>query len=668
MKKIVKIHLILCETLIFTLNMFFILLCCCLAALLCQGVLGVDYLRVKNTQEFIQFSKNVSSGTSYSGTTVLLDADIDFSGPLSEQFEPIGKDNNYFQGTFNGQDHTISNLSMNSSLKYTGLFGYLSGGTIRNVVLDSSCSFVSYCNDQSWTYIGGIIGQCYGCVIENTVNMASVAFTGNTTGSTGNLWFGGIAGSLSTSSNAIAVRNCANYGSITHSGIVPGSSVSIGGIVGSSSGDSNKAFIQNCLNYGTITHNGTSGTLYIGGILGSSSGTNIENCVSGGKITSNKASNYIGSVVGDINSSEATIKHCHWTSDVGNYSAYGYGSQVTDTETKQAILNTTTVDSLNSYNSSWDKWLMLHLNGGNINNLNQTSLVVTQKHFPDPVKEGNAFLFWCLDIDCNEKYNPKSTDITKVTELYAVWNISTVLFVFGNGTTATKNVVYGQKYGTLPESASRTGHTFLGWFTEEEAGKGEKVTDDDIMKNIFDFTLYAQWIINNDYTITFDYGNGTVTNKTLKYNETINYPENPTREGCVFNGWVPRPERMTANDTTVVAQWIENATSEVIKIVFSKKDMTKDEVTEIIKGFTKENFTIKEIGTNENGSLVVIIRFDNSANAKNFVDAISGNDNSNNLFIESISFLSELPQDMATGLQLPSLFFFSFILILLSFK
>ena len=35
------------------------------------------------------------------------------------------------------------------------------------------------------------------------------------------------------------------------------------------------------------------------------------------------------------------------------------------------------------------------------------------------MKEGNAFLFWCLDIDCNEKYNPKATDMSKVTGLYA---------------------------------------------------------------------------------------------------------------------------------------------------------------------------------------------------------------------------------------------------------
>ena len=68
--------------------MFFVLLCC--VAALCQGVHGENELHIHNASELIQFSKDVSSGTSYSGTTVFLDADIDFSGGLSEQFEPIG--------------------------------------------------------------------------------------------------------------------------------------------------------------------------------------------------------------------------------------------------------------------------------------------------------------------------------------------------------------------------------------------------------------------------------------------------------------------------------------------------------------------------------------------------------------------------------------------------
>ena len=78
---------------------------------------------------------------------------------------------------------------------------------------------------------------------------------------------------------------------------------------------------------------------------------------------------------------------------------------------------------------------------------------------------------------------------------------------------------------------------------------GDKVTNTTNMTRVFNFTLYAHWTVNN-YTITFDYGNGTNTSTEFKYNETIIYPENLTREGYTFSEWDPKPERMPANDTT----------------------------------------------------------------------------------------------------------------------
>ena len=96
--------------------------------LLCQGALsGNDIHVIHSASELIQFSNTVSAGTSYS---VTLDADIDFSGGLSQQFVSIGKYYNGqykpFQGTFDGNGYTISNLMINSSSQYVGLFGYSS--------------------------------------------------------------------------------------------------------------------------------------------------------------------------------------------------------------------------------------------------------------------------------------------------------------------------------------------------------------------------------------------------------------------------------------------------------------------------------------------------------------------------------------------------------------
>ena len=147
--------------------------------LLGQGAISYKHC-INSATDLIQFSNNVNSGTNYSGTTVFLDADIDLSGDLSEQFEPIGKydTNNPFQGTFDGQGYTTSNLLMNSSSHHIGLFGFSNGATIRNViVMDSSYSFVSSYSGLDNIRVGGIAGRCERCAIENIVNMASVSFT-----------------------------------------------------------------------------------------------------------------------------------------------------------------------------------------------------------------------------------------------------------------------------------------------------------------------------------------------------------------------------------------------------------------------------------------------------------------------------------------------------------
>ena len=124
-----------------------------------RGTLCAE-VKIDSAEGLIELSNAVDSGNDYSGTTVFLYSDIDFSGGLSEQFEPIGYGSNYFQGTFDGQGHIINNIAVSSSSQYVGLFGYSNGGTtIRNIVLDSSCSAVSSYSDSSEVYIGRIIGE-----------------------------------------------------------------------------------------------------------------------------------------------------------------------------------------------------------------------------------------------------------------------------------------------------------------------------------------------------------------------------------------------------------------------------------------------------------------------------------------------------------------------------
>ena len=231
--------------------MLFVLLCCLVAS---KGALSAEH-HIKSANELIAFSKDVNSGMTFEGTTVFLDADIDFSGGFSEQFEPIGNNSNYFQGTFDGQGHTVNNLAISSSLQYVGLFGYSTGTTIKNVVLDSSCTMTSLFGIKLWTLnVGSIVGECDStkrpCVIEGCVNMGMTSFSG----SVSNLNAGGIIGSLSTSdSSKSMIKNCANYGRLIFLNTESSPSVYLGGVVGECLGGFfGMSRVENCLNYGSF--------------------------------------------------------------------------------------------------------------------------------------------------------------------------------------------------------------------------------------------------------------------------------------------------------------------------------------------------------------------------------------------------------------------------------
>ena len=201
-----------------------------LSSSLLSIAMGVEH-KINDAQGLITFSNAVKSGTNFTGTTVVLGSDIDFTGGYSERFAPIGNSSRYFNGIFDGQGHTIRNLKVNSSSKYVGLFGYSLGSAIQNVVIDDSCSFgSSYSSGNS--FVGSILGYCRSangpCTIESVVSMGSVLFEGNTTW---NVFVGGIAGYIYSANYSNTLKNCVNYGSVTHSG---GNFVEMGGIAGTS--------------------------------------------------------------------------------------------------------------------------------------------------------------------------------------------------------------------------------------------------------------------------------------------------------------------------------------------------------------------------------------------------------------------------------------------------
>ncbi len=130
---------------------------------------------------------------------------------------------------------------------------------------------------------------------------------------------------------------------------------------------------------------------------------------------------------------------------------------------------------------------------------------------------------------------------TAAQTLYAKWtgNTYTVTFNANGGSSAgpaTKDVVFGQDYGALA-STSRTGYTFLGWYTSSTGGTLVESTADVVAPE--NHTLYAQWSVNS-YTVSFDAQGGSATDpssKTVTYDATYGELPSTARTGYAFGGW-----------------------------------------------------------------------------------------------------------------------------------
>ncbi|MDE6655515.1 MAG: hypothetical protein K2J85_00820 [Anaeroplasmataceae bacterium] len=195
-----------------------------------------------------------------------LTTDIDCGGTLSTIFNS----SNTFSGTFDGNGHKIYNFKMDSN-QHTGLFGYMSGATVKDLVLED----VKYEATRSNTYLGALAGLAKHCNISNvTVKGFSISHTGQTTTYA---YIGGLVGQADNS----AITDCSVEDLEL---VIPSARLQM--YVGGFIGENKSTKITNCHVSGTMkatiayTSN-ANGCLYIGGFSGiNDSSLGILNCYS----------------------------------------------------------------------------------------------------------------------------------------------------------------------------------------------------------------------------------------------------------------------------------------------------------------------------------------------------------------------------------------------------
>lgn len=212
---------------------------------------------------------------------------------------PIGNSNNKYQGTFDGNNKTITNLYINASQLNVGLFGYTYEGTIKNLTFE----YANVTNTNN--YAGVLVGKAYGgstlqnIKISNTCQIKGGNYTGGIAGYLdgnayncvncatvqGIKYIGGLCGYYSIiSRTGNSMTACANYGNVT------ASSLGVGGLVGYF----DSGTIQDCANYG-----GVKGTNYIAGMAGSVNNGKIQNVFSYGNISVTNKTQRVGMVFGN---------------------------------------------------------------------------------------------------------------------------------------------------------------------------------------------------------------------------------------------------------------------------------------------------------------------------------------------------------------------------------
>lgn len=268
-----------------------------------------NLLTISTVEDFLSFTEGCRLDSYSKDLNVTLETDLDLS---QSNFDSIP----IFYGNFDGNNHRIKGLTLNSDGSAKGLFRYIGdGAVVKNLIVEGDIT-----PDGSRSIIGGVAGENSG-LIKNCVFSGSVTGAENIGGIVGINTLSGIiedcqiygtihgdhfVGGI-TGNNYGVIRDCSNLAkinttveenSIELSDITldsmttsesPVTATDIGGIAGTNNG-----VIRNCQNQGSIgyQHIGYN----IGGICGNSIGY-ITGCTNYSTILGRKE---VGGIVGQL--------------------------------------------------------------------------------------------------------------------------------------------------------------------------------------------------------------------------------------------------------------------------------------------------------------------------------------------------------------------------------
>ncbi|MDR4969502.1 MAG: ZmpA/ZmpB/ZmpC family metallo-endopeptidase-related protein, partial [Acholeplasmataceae bacterium] len=288
-------------------------------------------VHITTPEQFLAMSSNRSGN-------YVLDNDIDFTG-----IEFVSPFTSAFSGTFDGQGHSIKNVTFTKVATYTGIFGYVSSAKIQNLVIENvtigtpSAPLVMTTSTRTGILAGYISTST--AVVENvTIKNSSINYS---TSSTVQAYVGGAVGEFRAKMTGIELDNVSVHLKSTSYG-----RIRLGGVIGtlseeatlkevSSNANVSLDFVGNNIRNREIRIN-------VGGVIGYHNARNInrsvENIYSTGNVTvdlnfgtasnttSGNYSVYVGGLAGIAYSN---IHHAFYAGSIEvNHEKNDYESQV----------------------------------------------------------------------------------------------------------------------------------------------------------------------------------------------------------------------------------------------------------------------------------------------------------------------------------------------------
>lgn len=366
-----------------------------------------------------------------------------------------------YSGTFDGNGYTISNLTITSTNQYVGLFGYVNGGTIKNVSMTSS---TIYHNSTDAGQTGAIVGHMEsgtvsGCYVENTT------INGSTRG--GQKWYSGgivgynVSGTISTSSFI--------GGSVT-------GRTTAGGIAGYSAGT-----VENCLASPSVLTKASQQNGGVAGIVGDNLGSVTRSVYAGSSISTNGGATP-NPVVGSNNECSS---ECYYTANLG-YDPGDHDTQNPDIEAIKAALGDPWIvsDGGLAINTGVNYFKVIIMPNGH----GEKDSVSIKKNgvigtLDSIVVDGFKRVGLCVNTECTQEWNMTTEQVARDMTLYTKWQQAyKVTFAIGTAGLADN--------GHFPNNAVTSAY-----FVE-----GERISDKGITAPVFDSGELDGWNTNPEST------------------------------------------------------------------------------------------------------------------------------------------------------------------------